>query len=126
MRDGALWAIPYPIRIVVGLLAYRGNMQTMHGQGTGRFSVDELAVLRREVWDHVNSLVVDARNVALQRRAGDGDDDDDEPFWVFKGAEPTEADSTLFGFITGSLMCTAYVKEPGFFFFRVPCRMGMC
>lgn len=37
---------------------------------------------------------------------GDGDDGDDgKPFWVLGGDDPTEADATVFGFVSSVLVC---------------------
>ncbi|KAL0938392.1 uncharacterized protein CTRU02_205002 [Colletotrichum truncatum] len=50
MRSGVLGAIPWPIQPLIGLLAYRGVTRTLYGQGTGRFTSDEIASFRRQVW----------------------------------------------------------------------------
>ncbi|RMZ85506.1 hypothetical protein DV736_g6571, partial [Chaetothyriales sp. CBS 134916] len=98
MRDGALAVIPYPIRVLVGMLAYRGVLRTLQGQGTLRFSLEEMAALRLEVWESINTLLVEARS-----KMGDTDG----PFWVLGGAGPTDADPVVFGFIAASLVCQA-------------------
>lgn len=51
MRDHVLWALPYPVRVLVGLLIYRNNVATLHGQGTGRFTPEEIATFRHEIWE---------------------------------------------------------------------------
>ncbi|KAL3436680.1 hypothetical protein BDV09DRAFT_43489 [Aspergillus tetrazonus] len=101
MRDHVLSAIPYPIRVLVGLLIYRSTVQTLHGQGTGRYSADEIEKFREEVWGAVNDLLV-ASKVKAQDRAG--------PFWVLGGETPTEADATVFGFVVSALICEAGPK----------------
>lgn len=98
MRDYALGAIPYPLRVVVGLLAYRRVVATLHGQGTGRFTNDELRGAKSEIWESIDGLL------QASRRASAGDDG---PFWVLGGEEPTEADTTLFGFVVSVLISTA-------------------
>lgn len=100
MRDGVLGAIPYPVRVLVGLLAYRNMSSTLHGQGTGRYSVEEIAALRQEAWNGINELVIDARKAGSKNGAY-------QVFWLLKGEEPTDVDSTLYGFITSSLVCSA-------------------
>ncbi|KAF5507756.1 Failed axon connections-like protein [Colletotrichum aenigma] len=98
MRNKVLAALPYPVQLLVGLLAYRGVTRTLYGQGTGRFSTEELATLRRAVWDNINALLAEARLTAPNVTT---------PFWLQGGAEPTEADATVFGFIAAGLVCDA-------------------
>jgi hypothetical protein len=102
MRDKVLAAIPYPVRIIVGLLAHRKNMQTLHGQGTGRFSGAEIALFRNDVWENLDNLLVESkRKQAIKKQ------ELNEPFWAMGGDGPTEADTVLFGFIVGALVCDA-------------------
>ncbi|RFU27093.1 hypothetical protein B7463_g9259, partial [Scytalidium lignicola] len=96
MRDHILSALSWPIRVLIGSLIYRGSVRTLHGQGTGRYTADELRAFRREIWESVNGLLVSNK----ARTASD------RPLWVFGGDEPTEADATLFGFIVSVLICT--------------------
>jgi hypothetical protein len=100
MRDHVLSALSYPMRVVVGLVIYRKATQSLHGQGTGRYTAIEIQSFRQEVWEGVNALLTSARATAT----GDASD---KPFWVLGGKGPTEADATLFGFITSVLVCTA-------------------
>ncbi|EAW12281.1 glutathione S-transferase family protein [Aspergillus clavatus NRRL 1] len=97
MRDHILSTLPAPVRVLVGLLIYRGVRATLHGQGTGRFTADEIRVFRREIWERVNGLLVAAK---AAWRGG-------EPFWVLGGEGPSEADFTVFGFIVSVLVCDA-------------------
>ncbi|KAF2242443.1 hypothetical protein BU26DRAFT_524558 [Trematosphaeria pertusa] len=97
MRDHALWSIPYPMRVVIGVLAYRGNVRKLHDQGTGRFTDAEIRGLIKEVWEGVNGMLEESR-----RRGKQG-----ECFWVLGGDEPTEADATVFGFVVSVLVCDA-------------------
>ncbi|CAI6090091.1 hypothetical protein V2G26_006427 [Clonostachys chloroleuca] len=99
MRDGALAAVPWPIRIVVGWVAQSTLLRTLYGQGSGRLDDQEISLLRGEVWDAVDGLLLEAR----PKSSGAGK----EPFWFLGGALPTEADASLYGFITASLVCTA-------------------
>jgi hypothetical protein len=97
MREHILSGLPWPMRVLVGNLIYRGAVKTLDGQGTGRYTPDEIRAFRQEIWEHVNGLLVSAE----ARTAGEG------PFWVLGGDNPTEADATLFGFIVSVLVCTA-------------------
>lgn len=99
MRPGVLSALPYPIQLVVGLLAYRQNMQTLYGQGTGRFSPEEISLFRYQIWESINAFLVASK----KKSNSDGN------FWVLGGEEPTEADAAVFGFISSALVCSAYV-----------------
>lgn len=92
MRNYALGFIPWPFQVLVGLLAYRSISATLYGQGTGRYTDEEVSSFKHEVWENVSALLTDVR-----KKKG--------PFWVLGGKEPTEADATLFGFIASSLIC---------------------
>lgn len=95
MVEGVLGIVPWFLRWFVGILAYRKNVRTLAGQGTGLLSGEEIAYFRAEAWEAVDAMLTEARTVSR------------EPFWVLGGDEPTEADATLYGFIIGSLVCTA-------------------
>ena len=95
MRGYALGFMPWPIQFLIGLLAHRKISTTLYGQGIGRYTSEEVSVLKREVWESVNALLTEAK------RGKEG------PFWVLGGEGPTEADATLFGFIASSLVCEA-------------------
>lgn len=101
MRDHIFKAMPYPVRLLVGTMVYRGTVATLHGQGTGRYTPEEIAASRREIWEGVNDLLVAARSSKA------GAPTSGAPFWVLGGEHPTEADATLFGFIVSVLLCTA-------------------
>ncbi|ETS74332.1 hypothetical protein PFICI_14198 [Pestalotiopsis fici W106-1] len=120
MRDHALGAIPYPVRIVVGLIIYRGQLSTLHGQGTGRYSGQEIAAFRYEIWESINALLLEARRQQQQQQQAQsastastvGAQADQQlppppPFWVLGRDQPTEADATLFAFIVSVLISTA-------------------
>ena len=100
--------MPYPVQIVVGLLAYLKMATTLYWQGTARYTYEEIGVFRLEIWESVNALLV-----ASQSKEKRDLNAPDHPFWVLGGDEPTEADATLFGFITSALVCTAYVCLDG-------------
>lgn len=97
MRDHILCNLPLPLRVAVGYLIYRNTVQTLHGQGTGRHTDDEIRVFRREIWEAVNDLLVSAK------RGKPGD----KPFWILGGEAPSEADATVYGFVVSVLICTA-------------------
>ncbi|MBE7179761.1 MAG: glutathione S-transferase family protein [Terriglobus roseus] len=98
MRDHILQALPYPVRVFVGLLIYRKTTATLHGQGTGRLSKEEMAQFRLEIWQSFDALLGEARK---------GQSDEQKPFWVMGKGDPTEADCALFSFITSVLICHA-------------------
>ncbi|KAF2972585.1 hypothetical protein GQX73_g925 [Xylaria multiplex] len=101
MRDHVLWPVPWPIRVFIGSMIYRNTIATLHGQGTGRFSAEEIGLFRREIWESFADLVLESRTKALSTKGGE------EPFWVMGGPEPTEVDATLFGFVVSTLLSTA-------------------
>jgi hypothetical protein len=103
MRDSVLGFMPYPVRVVVGLLAYRNVAAGLHYQGTGRYTVDEIKGFKMDIWRTVNDLLVTSRAAHLER----SDDEDKAPFWALGHPEPTELDATLFGFVASVLMCEA-------------------
>ncbi|KJZ77232.1 hypothetical protein HIM_03553 [Hirsutella minnesotensis 3608] len=70
MRAHVLAAVPWPLQVLVGWLAYRGVESGLHGQGTGRLEHEEVQTLKLEVWESINALLVEAR-----RSAGSGPDD---------------------------------------------------
>ncbi|KAI0391736.1 hypothetical protein F5Y17DRAFT_439148 [Xylariaceae sp. FL0594] len=109
MRDHVLWPIPWAVRVFVGSMVYKKTVATLHGQGTGRFSAEEIAMFRREIWESFADLLHEAK-AKTRPKAKEGEDDDadnDEPFWLLGGSEPTEVDAVLFGFVASSLLCTA-------------------
>jgi glutathione S-transferase len=102
MRDHTMHSIPYLLRPLIGLLAYRGNVQKLHDQGTGRFSDPEIRGFIEEVWTGISGMLEESRRQAKGRDAGEG-----ECYWVLGGEEPTEADATLFGFVNSVLISKA-------------------
>ncbi|RYP74930.1 hypothetical protein DL771_002714 [Monosporascus sp. 5C6A] len=92
MRDHVLRDAPYPVRVIVGLLIYRKTTATLHGQGTGRFEPEEIAMFRLEIWEAFSGLLR-ASKERMRKDAGE----DQVPFWVLGGEGPTEADCVLFG-----------------------------
>ncbi|KAG9237444.1 putative glutathione S-transferase [Amylocarpus encephaloides] len=102
MRPGVLWAMPYPVQVVVGLLAYRKIASTLSGQGTMRYSYEEIGAFRRHIWESIDALLTESRN---KKKVEDGPSD--SPFWVLGGDGPSEVDATVFGFVSSALVCTA-------------------
>lgn len=98
MRDNALSAMPFFVKFFIGLFAYRSVKAKLLGQGVLLFTDDEAKDAKLEVWESVNAMLADSRNKAHEaERAG--------PFWVLGGANPTEADATVFGFVAAALDC---------------------
>ncbi|KAB5531394.1 hypothetical protein GE09DRAFT_1064108 [Coniochaeta sp. 2T2.1] len=106
MRDHALSAIPYPIRIFVGILAARKHSAMLYGQGTLRFTQEELTGFKHEIWGTLAELLQVRKGEALRKREAQSARKAD-PFWVLGGKEPTEADTVLFGFVITVLISTA-------------------
>jgi len=76
----------------------------LHGQGTLRFTNEELTAFKHDIWGTVAGLLqVSKTDAASRGREGD------DPFWALGGDQPTEADATLIGFIISVLISTAYV-----------------
>lgn len=103
MRDGVMAAIPYPIRVIVGYLAWRKNNAGLHSQGTSRFSAEEIHSFRDKIWHSLDDLLGESR-----RKTASGQ----KIFWAFGGKGPTEADTSLYGFIIAGLVCDAYFSFP--------------
>ncbi|PSK55204.1 hypothetical protein B9Z65_2593 [Elsinoe australis] len=100
MRSHVLAPLPYPMQVIIGMLAYRGNVRTIYGQGTGRLSGEEIAASRAEIWESLNGMLVESRQKRLSNAS-------DKPFWILGGERPTEADAVLFGYISSVLVCKA-------------------
>ncbi|KAG8527859.1 uncharacterized protein KY384_006775 [Bacidia gigantensis] len=99
MRPTVLAALPYPMQVIVGLIAYRKNSAALQGQGTGRYTPEELTELKKEVWDSINALLS-----ASKKKGGKGKEG---LFWLLGGEGPTEVDATLYGFVASALVCAA-------------------
>lgn len=87
------------MRIIIGGMQYRKQYATFVGQGTGRFTPEEILKFKRDIYNNVDALLKASRDSGSRRR--------DEVFWVRGGDEPTEADMTLYGLIVSSLVCAA-------------------
>ncbi|TVY40241.1 Failed axon connections-like protein [Lachnellula occidentalis] len=99
MRAKVFGFMPYPLQVLVGLLAYRSMSAMLYGQGTSRFSVEEISAFRKQIWESLDALlVVSKRNLSVH---------DDSPFWLLGGTGPSEVDSVLYAFICSTLVCRA-------------------
>lgn len=76
-------------------------MQTLYGQGTARFSDEEISSFKKRIWGSLDALLVASRQKTNSV---------DELFWVLGGDQPSEADAVLFGFIVSALVSTAYAS----------------
>lgn len=97
MRSKILGALPWPLQVIIGNIVYKKTTRSLEGQGTLKYSTDEITSFRYEIWDMLNSYLS-----AISRP-----DDQETPFWILGGDAPTEADATLFGFIASNLVCDA-------------------
>ncbi|KAL2863717.1 uncharacterized protein BJX67DRAFT_384411 [Aspergillus lucknowensis] len=68
----------------------------MYGQGSGRYTDEEIQSLRVEVWEAVNDLLPASK--AKAKSAGDVGEGR-EPFWILGGQHPTEADSIILALV---------------------------
>jgi hypothetical protein len=98
MRSHVLWKLPYPVQVVLGLLVYRNVSTTLHGQGAARYTEEEISNFRAGIWGSIEDLLIESK-----KKQGE----DQKPFWVLGGEHPSEADTTLFGAISASLVTTA-------------------
>ncbi|KAI0022462.1 hypothetical protein F4780DRAFT_173420 [Xylariomycetidae sp. FL0641] len=118
MRSNVMAAIPYPIQVVVGLLAYNKISGALNGQGTGRLTRHEVATLHQEGWEAIGAQLSEARLQAPTKNS-------DAPFWLLGGKQPTEADATLMGFIASAMVCTA-APEAGRIVRSIPVLVDYC
>ncbi len=106
MRGHVLEALSYPAQILIGPFIYRKLMMTLDGQGTGRFSPEEIAAFRLQIWENVDALLKSSKaNSQVKDRK--------MSFWLLGGDTPSEADMALYGFIISVLISTAYVPLYG-------------
>lgn len=98
MRKAILGRLPWLMQVIVGNIVYRKQIRTLHGQGTLRFTADEISAFQAEIWAKLNGLLEAA---LAQQRGREG------PFWVWATDGPADADAVLFGFIVSALICDA-------------------
>lgn len=107
MRDYALSAIPWPLRVLVGQFVYRSSKAMLYGQGTLRLSNAEVREIKLEIWEGISSVLSSVRASKGPSRDTKQPNSSSELFWFLGGEHPTEVDSVLFGFIVSVLLCTA-------------------
>lgn len=87
-------------------LAYRYARLMLYMQGTGRYTADEVARLRGDMIGMLANFAEGARRKNNHHHRPDYDDEEErelEPFWILGGEKPTEADFTVFGYLSGLL-----------------------
>jgi hypothetical protein len=89
-RDEVLSALPWPVRVFVGGIVYRSVKNALYGQGTGRFSNEQVKDFKEEIWLRLDALLRESR--AKRKGRGKG-----ECFWCLGGEEPTVCDTSVFG-----------------------------
>ncbi|KAL6721248.1 hypothetical protein ACLMJK_000350 [Lecanora helva] len=100
MREKTLCTLPYPLRVLVGLMIYRKVNKMLVMRGINRYTADEIRSFRDEIWSSVNVLLGESKGKTTQNEKS-------KVFWILGGDEPTEADATLFGFIMCIFVCKA-------------------
>ncbi|TVY47840.1 Failed axon connections-like protein [Lachnellula cervina] len=98
MRANIFGFMPYPLQVLVGYLAYRSMSAALYGQGTSRFSGEEISAFRKRIWESFNALLVVSKKKLLVH------DDRASPFWLLGGTEPSEVDAVLFAFVCSTLV----------------------
>lgn len=98
MRDHLLSDFSLPLRMLIGHIMYRSHVATLHGQGTSRFSPEEIAAFRLQIWESFNDLLTVSKRQSKSKN---------DPFWLLGGESATEVDMDFFGFIVSVMYCTA-------------------
>lgn len=118
MREYTMSCIPWPMRILTGQLAYRHSKATLYGQGTLRFTAEEVYAAKDEIWKSISDVLLEVRSASLKNhktartprksnKKALTEPEPRRPFWFLGGDEPTEVDVVLFGFIISVFLCTA-------------------
>lgn len=87
------------------------NSADAYGQGTGRSTAVEISAFRKEIWIAIDESLISswrkkvASATAVEADGGGDDCDDGKSFWVLGKEDPTEADATVFGFVSSVLVC---------------------
>jgi hypothetical protein len=97
MRDHTLEGKPWLVRVMIDLLIHNKMIATLLGQDTGRYATEELNVLKTNIQRAIN---------VHERWQAAKSESKHEPFWFLGQSEPTELKSTLFGFISSTLVFT--------------------
>jgi glutathione S-transferase len=108
-RDYIMRDVPYPVRVVIGLLAYRGNMRKLREQGAARFSGEEILGFKREIWGVLDGVLRKSREEFLNGRQGTRKET--SCCWVLAGENPTEVDACLYGFVASVMVCESGVES---------------
>ncbi|KAF1983199.1 hypothetical protein K402DRAFT_396905 [Aulographum hederae CBS 113979] len=109
-RDHVLHAVPYPIRVVIGAKIYRSHISTLHDLGVGRYSDAEVVAFQEEVWMALEDMLAESLAKADEK----GLDGERRCFWCLGGTEPTECDTTVFGFVSSMLVATSSPRSRKF------------
>lgn len=83
-----LASIPWPLRNVVGTLAWYNIRSALYGHGVGRHTVEE-----------VSEMVTEAINNLEIKLAGTRIGDETSDMWFFPKRGPTELDASLYGIL---------------------------
>lgn len=75
------------------MFVWREVKAALHGQGTGRYTADEVRTFERELWNSIEVMVAEA---GKEKRG-------DELFWILGGDQSTEADTSLLSQIAAHL-----------------------
>lgn len=105
-RDKIFESKPYPVRLLLGQLAYRKFSLAAYLQGSGRHTREETTAATREIWNTINDLLEERR----RGKVSAGGEGKGEPFFVLGGEGPTAADASVFGFVVSNLICKSYVS----------------
>jgi hypothetical protein len=100
MRPHILEDLSWPMQVIAGHFIYNKTVQTLHGQGTGRFTDEEIRTFRLEIWENINKLLESSQKKLDTKKR-------DDVFWVLGDSHPSEADMVLFGMIVSVLVCSA-------------------
>ncbi|KAJ5688993.1 hypothetical protein N7462_003385 [Penicillium macrosclerotiorum] len=98
MQSKIFGSLPWPIRTILGNIVYNKTTKAMEGQGTLKFSAEEILGFRHDIWQAMNNYVV-----AIMAKQNDRDG----PVWLLGGDQPTEGDAVLFSFIASNLVSKA-------------------
>lgn len=98
-RDEVLGTLPYVMRVFVGNMIYQSVKATLYGQGTGRYSDEQVRVFTEEIWGRIDKLLGESRRKSAKNGKGKG-----ECFWCLGGDEPTVCDTSVFGAVCGTLV----------------------
>lgn len=97
-RDEVLRSKNVGLKYMIGLVAQWRFTQTLHLQGSGRFSGEEQKTFRHEIWRTLEDMLVERQATA---------EDEIQPFWCLGGQRATEADAVVFGFISTGLLASS-------------------